>query len=636
MNKKPFILILAASLVFSALINQAVHAETKTWKSSDGNWSNDSNWFPFGIPGLADDVIVNPYGGVDTVLRFDSFTGAQSANSLSINSDTSNTVSFEQTGGSLVILNLEKIGFGFKGNGSYTLSDGANTAGSLILGSGWESNGSFTQNGGLNRINGGLVLGEGPGSTGKYVLNSGSLWVGNESIGIPGDRYMAGGSGIFTQNGGTHTVSTELVISGTYNLNDGDLSTNSERIGDGRDVASGDFVQSGGTHTITTDLFIGFGGYWGGHSSYTLAAGSLSAGSEFIGDGYSGSSGFFSQSGGTNSVSGTLAIAIFSIPVTTTNNGRYYLSGGSLTSNSEEIGYNGIFNQTGGTHTISNSIINNGAYNVSGGVLEVHGGIDNNGTIALTGGATTVNGNVTNSVSGKIEVAQSPVIFTGDVVNNGQFKSTHTTVTFTGTYTENGAYISDPSINNFTNLIIGSSGHLIGGTGDEWHITSSFENHSQQNTLWDTLNAGLFFDGSGMKYLYMAGADYGQSPLGFINNFAFESLNLASGVELNILDGNATLGAALYVQLIDLGGGLNQLNDIHSDYNIYYNPTLAGNAFLRGSTYTLDGGGLLAPAIPEPQFYVMLLAGLGLLCFAMRRRFEISPKTIRVVRHFQI
>lgn len=632
MNKKPFVLILTASLVFSVLINQTVHAETKTWKSSDGNWSNDSNWFPFGIPGLADDVIVNPYGGVDTVLRFDSFTGVQFANSLVVNSDTINTIIFEQTGGSLVILNEEKIGFGFKGNGSYTLSDGANTAGSLILGSGWESNGSFTQNGGVNRIKGRLVLGEGPGSTGKYVLNSGSLWVDSESIGIPGDRYMAGGSGIFTQNGGTHTVGRELIINGTYNLSGGDLLTESERIGDGRDYSNGDFVQSGGTHTVTTDLVIGAGSYFGGYSRYILEAGSLSADSEFIGSGYNGD-GFFSQSGGTNSVSGVLAIATFT-PLS--SSGKYDLSGGSLSSDSEEIGFNGTFNQTGGTHTVSNSIINNGNYNVSGGVLEIHGGIDNNSTIALTGGTTTVNGNVTNSVSGKIEVAQSPVIFTGDVVNNGQFKSTHTTVTFTGTYTENGAYISDPSINNFTNLIIGSSGHLIGGTGDEWHITSSFENHSQQNTLWDTLNAGLFFDGSGMKYLYMAGADYGQSPLGFINNFAFESLNLASGVELNILDGNATLGAALYVQLIDLGGGLNQLNDIHSDYNIYYNPTLAGNAFLRGSTYTLDGGGLLAPAIPEPQFYVMLLAGLGLLCFAMRRRFETSPKTIRVVRHFQI
>ncbi|MBX3617832.1 PEP-CTERM sorting domain-containing protein [Nitrosomonas sp.] len=604
-------------MVFSVLINQTVHAETKTWKSSDGNWSNDSNWFPFGIPGLADDVIVNPYGGVDTVLRFDSFTGEQFANSLSVNSDTANTISFEQTGGSLVILNLEKVGFGFKGNGSYTLSDGTNTTGSLSLGSGWESNGSFTQNGGVNRINGGLVLGEGPGSFGKYLLNSGSLWVGSEYIGIPGDRYMGGGSGIFTQNGGTHSVSRELVINGTYNLNDGDLLTESERIGDGDGTGRGYFIQSGGTHTVTTDLVVGAGGYYGSSGRYTLDAGSLSADSVIIGSSWSGD-GSFSQSGGSNSVSGILAIAT-STPL---GRGRYDLSGGSLSSGSEEIGFDGTFNQTGGTHTVSNSIINSGTYNTSGGILEIKGGVDNNGSMALTGGATTVGGNVTNAVSGKIEVANSPVIFTGDVVNNGQFKSTHTTVTFTGTYTENGVYISDPSINNFTNLIIGNSGYLVGGTGDEWHITNSFENHSQQNTLWNTLNAGLFFDGSGMKYLYMAGADYGLSSLGFINNFAFRSLNLASGAELNILDGNAASGAALYVQLVNLADGLSQLNDIHSDYNIYYNPTLAGNAYLNGNTYALDGGGVLAPAIPEPKFYVMLLAGLGLLCFAMRRRYS--------------
>ena len=70
------------------------------------------------------------------------------------------------------------------------------------------------------------------------------------------------------------------------------------------------------------------------------------------------------------------------------------MTGLSLTTGAEFIGYSGTgtFNQTGGTNTISGSleIASNlgsvGTYNISGGILTVNGaGILNNGTINLTG-----------------------------------------------------------------------------------------------------------------------------------------------------------------------------------------------------------------------------------------------------------
>ena len=266
------------------------------------------------------------------------------------------------------------------------------------------------------------------------------------------------------------------------------------------------------------------------------------------------------------------------------------------------------------------TMTNKGAYNLTGGALIINGNLENSGAMILTGGAATVSGSVNNAASGKIEVAHSPAIFTGDVVNNGQFKSTHATVTFTGSYTENGAYISDPSVNNFNNLIVGTNGYLVGGTGDEWHITGNFENHSLQNVLWNTADASLFFDGSGIKNLYLAGADHGLSLLGFADNFAFGSLHLASGAGLNIFDGNVTAGAAMYVEFLNLADGINQLSSIHSNYNINYDPTVSGNVYLLGKTYALDGSGFLMAAVPEPETYAMLLAGLGILGFAARRR----------------
>lgn len=54
---------------------------------------------------------------------------------------------------------------------------------------------------------------------------------------------------------------------------------------------------------------------------------------------------------------------------------------------------------------------------------------------------------------------------------------------------------------------------------------------------------------------------------------------------------------------------------------------VSGNALSNGVQYDLWGNWLmsgsqisLVPAVPEPETYVMLMAGLGLIGFASRRR----------------
>jgi hypothetical protein len=82
---------------------------------------------------------------------------------------------------------------------------------------------------------------------------------------------------------------------------------------------------------------------------------------------------------------------------------------------------------------------------------------------------------------------------------------------------------------------------------------------------------------------------------GYTNNFAWGEFSLGAGVSVNILDGNGVSGAALYVGLFELDGGMAQLSNIFSDYNIYYNPQLAGNAYLNDQTFSLNGEGFLMP-----------------------------------------
>ncbi|MFA5111884.1 MAG: VPLPA-CTERM sorting domain-containing protein, partial [Desulfobaccales bacterium] len=154
-----------------------------------------------------------------------------------------------------------------------------------------------------------------------------------------------------------------------------------------------------------------------------------------------------------------------------------------------------------------------------------------------------------------------------------------------------------PATHVFDNLIVGTGGSFEGGAGDKFVINNDFINHSTQNLTWDTVMADLAFTGDAAAHqLYITGADLGQTAAGYLDNFAWGSLDL-TGQMLTLLDGNDSLGGALYLGSIlgvTLSGG--QVTDIYGNgLDIYYNPFLAENAYLAGLTYDLTGGGHLAP-----------------------------------------
>jgi hypothetical protein len=169
--------------------------------------------------------------------------------------------------------------------------------------------------------------------------------------------------------------------------------------------------------------------------TYTLSNGSLSAENEAIG--YAGT-GVFNQSAGTNNA-GNLVLGVGydlqgnSQPGAT---GTYNLSGtGVLSAGYEIIGGNGtgIFTQTGGSNTVSGTmeIGTKGRYSISGGVLSVVEELLNKGEFFNNGGYVSANVRNEGIISGS-------GTFTGNVTNVGTVSpgSSPGTLTITGNYTQ--------------------------------------------------------------------------------------------------------------------------------------------------------------------------------------------------------
>ncbi len=310
----------------------------------------------------------------------------------------------------------------------------------------------------------------------------------------------------------------------------------------------------------------------------------------------------------SNTVGGTIAAG---------TGGKVVVSGG-LGSNA------GLINLTGGTFDNNNRALTNSGQISGYGVVRTGGaGLTNAGSITFTGGNTTVNGNVTNNVGQTIRISYNPATFTGNVVNNGTFKTTSTTSTFAGTFTNNGVFTSDPATQNFFNLEVTRNGALIGGVGDVFNVTGSLWNRSAQTTLFDLRSAQVSVFGPGVHEIAWSGADLGAVPAGFENNFALGILEIANGAGVSLVDGNEKIaGGAIYVTHLQLDGGLSQVAGIRGNgLSIYYDVTNAENGYLGGGTYALEGGGILAPAVPEPGTSAALALGaLGFLALARRRR----------------
>ena len=169
------------------------------------------------------------------------------------------------------------------------------------------------------------------------------------------------------------------------------------RTGDVRvgDSGTGSFTQSGGTNTVSGTLYLGYSP--GSSGSYILGGGSLSlpgGPTVYVG---CGGTGTFTQSGGT--AAGPFALSIG-------GSGTYNLSAGSLSALFQYVGVGrlgtGTFTQTGGTNALFCLVLAEvpnvgGSYNLSAGSLSAGSqlvGDHGMGIFTQSGGINTVSGNL--------------------------------------------------------------------------------------------------------------------------------------------------------------------------------------------------------------------------------------------------
>lgn len=534
---------------------------------------------------VAGDLIVG--GGAGTNGTFHYNTAAGDSATLGIGGSLvvgdAGTGTFNQAGSLNLAGTTIVLGRGVGGIGTYNLTPGADLTDAMIVGD--AGTGIFNNTAALHIVGGDLTLGNQLTGDGTYNLTSGGITSVSNMTTVGG-----AGTGTFVNDGSSHytgalTVADQAGSTGSYTLqNDGALYVSQDATIGG--AGNGTFSQSGVNSSTTVQGAVVVGRDNGGNGTVNLADGQFNVGGDLTLGNAAGSAGTFNQSGGSNTVGGGVVLGVNG------GTGVYNLSGGSLTAGTVSNG-NGVFNFSGGTVSTAAGFTNQG------------------GLVNISGSGTRVfNGDVTNGAS-------------------GTFKVTNTSVIYTGNFTNNGAYISDPASHFFQNLTNGQTGYMQGGAGDVFSVAGSFLNTSLQNTLWSTGASTLAFTGAGVHQFDFAGANYGANLTGYNDNFAFGDLEIEDGAVLSITDGNADNGStALYVGVFNINDhNLGELANVFSPFDIYYDPTLAGNAYLNDLTYALSGGGYLKPiddggvtAAPEPTPLSVVGAGLFGLGWARRRR----------------
>jgi hypothetical protein len=210
---------------------------------------------------------------------------------------------------------------------------GAIVGGNISIGT--TANGTFTQSGGSTQV-GSIIAGANATRTGRLDVTGGTLQGNQLTLGPSG-----GGTGVYTQGGGTADFvnlnvanNSTATVSGTGQLHVAATSI----IGDG---STGTFTQAGGSTNLQGDLKIGAGS--GGVGTLVVQDGTLVTGSTFIG--IDGGVGSLQVSGGVFKPTALALNRFAGAPPTVT------ITGGLVQTNTIQFLFPAVVTQSGGTVT---------------------------------------------------------------------------------------------------------------------------------------------------------------------------------------------------------------------------------------------------------------------------------------------
>jgi hypothetical protein len=457
------------------------------------------------------------------------------------------------------------LGFSPSGNGEFNLNSGS----LIVNGStrvGIEGVGQFNQNKGTVKIKGNYY--QDPLSNGVLLSDSDDFLNPRKvSAGTPSLQCVT------SRNPG---LIVGFKNEGTYNLTNGILDVNFSEIIGLAAGGSGIFNQENGNHTISGNLYLGKDS--GSYAEFNFGLPDLSGepvspevGLVSVGGfgsvGYEGE-GYFSQIGGTVKIKGIdpeivnlsvsgreVVLRARSTPTPTLNchvqqqdvgltigrggMGNYYLTDGELLVSRGEViglygGSIGLFEHTSGKHNVGGTLViardpgSTGTYNLNSGSLTAWGGIINNGTFNFSGGK--IIGRITNNKD--FNVAANPSAtgtktVAGDFLNseNGIVTVKETSIIFNKTFKNSGKYWSDSSSQTFNHLTVTPRGYLIAGSGDNITISGNLLNLRTQPGDWDTKGANVKFTGYG-KHYFKTGSVFAD---GSVKNFNWLSLGMENG-----------------------------------------------------------------------------------------------------------